>query len=130
MTLQYLGSFGGFELPQRQFLHGFFTSGSAAIPNGGSIGLVKRMRESFESLGGKVHVNSQVASAEIVKENIKSINVQEILRSVQGFIYELYPDRWKEENLSEICYPEDKERFPRKPVASVNRWTSARSNQR
>lgn len=53
--------------------YGFFTSGSAALPKGGSIGLVKRMRDRFEALGGKVYLNSPVSEADVKKGQIRSI---------------------------------------------------------
>lgn len=56
--------------------YGFFTSGSAAIPEGGSMGLIKRMSERFESLGGKIFLNSPVASSDVQKGNIVSVTLE------------------------------------------------------
>ena len=47
--------------------YAFFTSGSAAIPIGGSTGIIQRMKAKFETLGGRVHLSSKVVKIHKIK---------------------------------------------------------------
>lgn len=54
--------------------YAFFTSGTAAIPLGGSTGMVGRMVSRYESLGGKLHLNVPVQ--QICVENQQATGIE------------------------------------------------------
>lgn len=45
--------------------YAFYTSDTVAIPEGGSVGMIGRMKHRFESLGGKIHTRSEVTSVSV-----------------------------------------------------------------
>lgn len=53
--------------------YAFYTSGTAAIPEGGSVGMIKRMAERFESLGGKVHTGMTAVKINIKRKTAESV---------------------------------------------------------
>lgn len=55
--------------------YGFFTSGTAAIPMGGSVGMVQRMSERYRSLGGSIRLSSPVSSLQISGKRVTAITL-------------------------------------------------------
>ena len=53
--------------------YAFYTSNTAAIPQGGSVGLVSRMLAKFESLGGKLHLGVNIEKINIADKQVVSI---------------------------------------------------------
>lgn len=50
--------------------YAFYTSGSAGIPLGGSVGMVRRMREQYQRLGGTLEYNAAVTAADIEEQSL------------------------------------------------------------
>lgn len=55
---------------------GFFTSGTAAIPYGGSVGLVKRIEKRFIELGGVIHTGMPAVKINIEGKEAKSVTFE------------------------------------------------------
>lgn len=53
---------------------GFYTSGTAAIPAGGSVGMVRRITERFRELGGEVRTNSPAVKINICDGRAQSVS--------------------------------------------------------
>lgn len=53
--------------------YAFYTSGSAGIPYGGSVGMVRRMQERYLSLGGTLLCGAAVSAAEVSKQQLQSV---------------------------------------------------------
>ncbi len=57
--------------------YAFYTSQTAAIPTGGSVGMVKRITERFVQLGGKLHTNMPAAKINIAKRKAISVSFED-----------------------------------------------------
>ncbi len=53
---------------------GFYTGGSAAIPMGGSVGMIKRITDRFLSLGGKLYPNMPAINIKLDGHQAKSVS--------------------------------------------------------
>lgn len=52
---------------------GFYTSGTAAIPAGGSVGMIRRITERFQKLGGKLHTSCPAVKININGNRARSV---------------------------------------------------------
>lgn len=66
--------------------YAFYTSGSAGIPRGGSVGMVQRMQEWYQSLGGSIEWNAAVSAAEVDGQRLRSVRLKDH-RTVTGEAY-------------------------------------------
>lgn len=57
--------------------YGFYTSGTAAIPKGGSVGMVNRIAKRFEELGGKIHTGMSASKININNGKAKSVSFED-----------------------------------------------------
>lgn len=57
--------------------YGFYTSGTAAIPMGGSVSMVKRIVKRFEDLGGKIHTKMPAAKINISNGRAESVSFED-----------------------------------------------------
>lgn len=57
--------------------YAFYTSGTGAIPKGGSVQMVRRIVERYESLGGKIHYNMPVKKINIERKRAVSITLSD-----------------------------------------------------
>lgn len=53
--------------------YAFYTSNTAAVPEGGSVGLVNRMLAKYESLGGKINYGHNIEKINIADKQVVSI---------------------------------------------------------
>ena len=89
--------------------YAFFTSNTAAIPEGGSVGLVGRMLAKFESLGGKLHLGINIEKINTVDGQVVSIlgNNGEVIKSdnyiwcadPHYLFYDLIGEKYLDKNL-------------------------------
>lgn len=56
--------------------YAFLTSGTGAIPMGGSVGMVQRIVARYESLGGKIHTNMPAAKVNISGKKASSVTFE------------------------------------------------------
>lgn len=87
--------------------YAFFTSGTAAIPQGGSVGMVRRMRDKFESLGGKICYSSKVTGMRRDGGKIAAIRLKEDTElCADAFIWAADPSQLFHDLLGvEFCDP-------------------------
>lgn len=57
--------------------YAFYTSGTAAIPMGGSVGMVKRIVKRYEELGGKIHTNMSAVKINTDGGKAKSVSFED-----------------------------------------------------
>ncbi|MGN0624293.1 MAG: phytoene desaturase family protein [Oscillospiraceae bacterium] len=57
--------------------YGFYTSGTAAIPKGGSVGMVNRIAKRFEELGGKIHTKMSASKINISNGKAQSVSFED-----------------------------------------------------
>ena len=74
-----LGSFFPAQFSALTFVttYAFYSSGRAAIPLGGSLGLVQRMQARFEALGGRVECNTEVTGLERAEGRVVALKLQD-----------------------------------------------------
>ena len=82
--------------------YAFYTSDSAGIPQGGSVGMVRRMLERYQSLGGLVEYGVDVSAAKVDAQHLCSVQLKDG-RVVTGeaFIWAADPHQLFYEILSE-----------------------------
>ncbi len=56
--------------------YAFYTSNTVAIPKGGSVGMINRMRERFESLGGIVHTQAKINGVSVENGRITKMMLE------------------------------------------------------
>lgn len=56
--------------------YAFYTSHSAAIPEGGSVGMVQRMKDRFEALGGKIQLRAKVCQVEMAERRLEQLTLE------------------------------------------------------
>ena len=89
--------------------YAFYTSNTAAIPEGVSVGLVSRMLAKFESLGGKLHLGVNIEKINIADKQVVSIigNNGKVINSdnyiwcadPHSLFYDLIDERYLDKNL-------------------------------
>lgn len=57
--------------------YGFYTSGSAAIPLGGSVGMVRRIVKRFEQMGGTVYTNKAAKRVNVSGKRAESVSLED-----------------------------------------------------
>lgn len=57
--------------------YGFYTSGTAAIPKGGSVGMVNRIAKRFDELGGKIHTTMSASKININNGKAESVSFED-----------------------------------------------------
>jgi len=57
--------------------YAFYTSGTAAIPMGGSVAMAQRITRRYEQLGGVVHTNAPVERVNIVRGKAQSVTLKD-----------------------------------------------------
>lgn len=57
--------------------YSFYTIKTAAIPIGGSVGMIKRIIERFEKLGGKIHTKKPVSKININRGRAESVTLED-----------------------------------------------------
>ncbi|WP_235815051.1 phytoene desaturase family protein [Olsenella massiliensis] len=82
--------------------YAFYTSGSAGIPQGGSVGMVRRMLERYQSLGGSVERNADVTAAKVDERRLCGVQLKDA-RTITGeaFIWAADPHQLFYKILSE-----------------------------
>ena len=56
--------------------YAFYTSDTAAIPRGGSTGMINRMKQRFEELGGTVHTRARIKDVSVSNGQIESMTLE------------------------------------------------------
>ncbi|MDR0502206.1 MAG: NAD(P)/FAD-dependent oxidoreductase [Treponema sp.] len=67
---------GKFSAINRLFTLGILSTGDGGYPEGGSLGMIARMTETFETLGGKLLLNTKVKKVNIQNKEVTGVTLE------------------------------------------------------